>query len=114
MAEVGVGKSNIFQSPFAQYLQLAKDRGGSSSHSPNHNLRLATRSKSETDLVFLTIGGSANYTEEKGVADTNETKKEDEKEVRKRRSSDGTIDTAKQGRGRERCNDPGRRGRYRR
>ena len=27
MAEVGVGKSNIFQSLFAQYLQLAKDRG---------------------------------------------------------------------------------------
>ena len=27
MAEVGVGKSNIFRSLFAQYLQLAKDRG---------------------------------------------------------------------------------------
>ena len=27
MAEVGAGKSNIFHSLFAQYLQLAKDRG---------------------------------------------------------------------------------------
>ena len=125
MAEVGVGKSNVFQSLFTQYLQLAKDRGEqepneedgvgerkegqderekavhpphygeSSSQNPNRDLRLATRSKSETDLVLSTNGGNMGYTEEKGATDTNMADVKVKKGIKKRRSSEGAAATPK-------------------
>ena len=111
MAEVGVGKSNIFQSLFAQYLQLAKDRGEQEpsvgervdetkkekADHPTHKgedssdgtiptSKLVARSKSETDIVLSTIGDDAN---EKEATDADETLVKAKKEVRKRRSSEG-------------------------
>ena len=117
MAEVGVGKSNIFQSLFAQYLQLAKDRGEQEpsvgervdeikdsqtekekADHPTHNgedssdgtiptSKLVARSKSEADIVLSTIGDDAD---KKEATDADETVVKVKKEVRKRRSSEGS------------------------
>ena len=145
MLEVGVGKSKIFKSLFALYLQMEENKvknreeqerseedgaveqmedqeekekavyplhyGVFSSHGPTHDSRFATLTKLETELVFSTYGDDVDISHAEsiknsgwncqdatltsGAADTEVTKEKVGKGSKRRRSSEGEINTPK-------------------